>query len=252
MKATHGWLGALALAAGAGWTAMTVSSVPGPVPVPMPTAGGALLTGVAVQPVPLPTPQVVPAARAYAPPPARPAPAPRSVPELDRLVAAARQGDVRAGYAAYQALAACAAADGAPCAGVPAPLLQERLRFLADAAHAGLPAAQIDVYMEGPDPLQAQDPDALQAWRQQALAGLTSAASQCEPFAAGLLATLYDAGELTPRNAAQAVAYAVAEGQLRRRPPSDAALRDRLAEPIDDAALLAARQQGMAWAAACR
>ncbi|PTT80019.1 hypothetical protein DBR42_20270, partial [Pelomonas sp. HMWF004] len=79
-----------------------------------------------------------------------------------------------------------------------------------------------------------------------------SAAAQCESFAMGLLATLYDAGEVTPRDAAQALAYAVADGQLRHRPPSDDALRDRLAEPVDDATLAVARQQGQRLAAACR
>ena len=106
--------------------------------------------------------------------------------------------------------------------------------------------------MEGPDALQSQDADALQAWRQQALSGLKAAAAQCEPFAMGLLATLYDAGELMPRDGAQAVAYAVAEGQLRLRPASDDSLRDRLAEPIEAAALEAARRQGLSLAAACR
>ena len=138
------------------------------------------------------------------------------------------------------------------CHGLPASLLQERLRFLGQAVHAGLPAAQIDFYMEGPDAMQALDPDALQAWRAQALAGLQGAAAQCEPFAMGLLATLHDAGELAPRDAVQAVAYAVADGLVRHRPPGDELLRDRLAEPIADAELAAGRQQGERLAAACR
>lgn len=176
--------------------------------------------------------------------------------ELDRLVALARRGDdARASHAAYQALAACVAPEAEQpvfCRGLPASLLQERLRFLGHAARAGLPAAQIDFYMEGPDALQALDADALQAWRLEALAGLQGAAAGCEPFAMGLLATLYDAGELMPRDATRALAYAVAEGQLRRLAVSDDSLRDRLAEPVDDAVIASAREQGQRLAAACR
>ena len=247
MKTWLGGLGAVALLAALGQAVLITSSAPSAPTVP-PAA--------AVRPLALPTApqdeQTRPAAR---PAVARASVVPVSSTELDRLVAAARQGDRRAGYAAYQALSACLAVDEAAaaraCGGLPLSLVQERLRFLADAAQAGISGAQIDFYMEGPDALQAADGDVLQAWRQQALGGLKAAAAQCEPFAMGLLATLYDAGELTPRNAVEAVAYAVAEGQLRRRPPSDDALRDRLGEPIADAALAAARQQGMSLAAAC-
>ncbi|RTL40940.1 MAG: hypothetical protein EKK53_14570 [Burkholderiales bacterium] len=171
---------------------------------------------------------------------------------LDALIAAARQGDAQAAHAAYRGLAACLGPDAPRCPGLPASLLQERMRFLAQAMHAGLPQAQLDFYFEGPDLGQAQDAASLQAWRAEALAGLQAAAARCEPLAAGVLATQYDSGELSPRDPGLAVAYAVAEGRLRGRPTSDASLRDRLAEPIDDAALAAARQQGLALAAACR
>lgn len=246
MKAWLGGLGAVALVAALGLAAL--------VPPAMPPAGEA--APAVMPPLPLPLPMAPPAmaARVVARPvAARAVLAPVSTTELDRLVAAARQGDRRAAYAAYQALSACAVPEAPQaCRGLPASLVQERLRFLADAVQAGIAAAQIDFYMEGPDALQALGGDALQAWREQALGGLKAAAGQCEPFAMGLLATLYDAGELTPRDPARALAYAVAEGQLRRRPASDEALRDRLAEPVDDATLAAARQQGLSLAGACR
>lgn len=241
-KAWYGGLGALAL--------LAVLGLAWPVGQPAPR-GDVTLPAVAVRPLALPAVASTGAAvrgRAMA----RPAPAVRTASELDRLVAEARRGDVRAGYAAYRALSACAGDPRETCRGLPYSLLQERLRFLADAARAGLPAAQIDFYMEGPGAQQAQDGDALLAWRQQALGWLKAAAGQCEPFAMGLLATLYDGGELMPRDASQAVAYAVAEGQLRHRPPSDEGLRDRLAEPIEAAALNAARRQGLSLASACR
>jgi hypothetical protein len=234
-----GLVGAAALAAGLGLAAFAPpAALPVALRVALPVAQ-APAPAVRLQP-----PSEVPRAVVALPP----APL-ASTTKLDRLVAAARQGDRRAGYGAYQALSACSAVGA--CRGLPASLVQERLRFLADAAAAGIADAQIDFYMEGPDAQQALDGDALQAWRQQALGGLTAAAAQCEPFAMGLLATLYDAGELMPRDATQALAYAVAEGQLRHRPPGDDALRDRLAEPATDAALAAARQQGQRLAAGC-
>lgn len=236
----------------AGLAALAGLAVLGLVMVPAPPADvAAVVPERVVQPLPLP---VVPAAPVTRPAVARPVAA-ASPDELERLVAQARRGDMRAAHAAYQALSACVAPEverAAFCRGLPASLVQERLRFLADAARAGVAAAQIDFYMEGPSAAQAVDADALQAWRGQALAGLKEAAAQCEPFAMGLLATLYDAGETAPRDAPQALAYAVAEGQLRRRTVSDDSLRDRLAEPVTDAALAAAREQGQRLAAACR
>ncbi|MFG6467469.1 hypothetical protein [Roseateles sp. BYS87W] len=258
MKAWAAGLGLAALAAGLGLALPAWWEGDAPATPPVPSAarpegerGARVVTFTPLSVVSTPAPPgplaSAPSARSRFTPQRPPAPS-----ELDRLVAAARQGDVRASHAAYRALAACVPPAGAPCPGVPASLVQERLRFLAEAVQAGLPQAQVDFYMEGPSPLQALDEPALQAWRAQALTGLQAAAAQCDPFAAGLLATLQDSGELAPRSSTLAVAYAVAEGEWRRRPPSDAALRDRLAEPISDAALAAARQQGLRLAAACR
>lgn len=241
MKALHGGLGAAALLAGFGLVAWR----------PAPPVVEAAAPPAAVQALPLPI--AVPAVEARTAPVAahRAAAAPVAN-DLDRLIAAARRGDAKASHAAYRALSACAEPGGEPCPGLPLSLLQERLRFLATAVNAGLPAAQIDFFYEGPDRLQALDEQALQAWREQALAGLKAAAARCDPLATGLLATLYDSGELAPRDAARALAYAVAEGELRHRQPSDAALRDRLAEPIDDTALTTARQAGFGLVSACR
>ena len=245
VKAWHAGLAALALLAMLGLA--TTSAPPAVVAPPAPERS--------VPALPLRLPAAPPVVAAQ--PVVRPgmAPVAPASDELERLVALARRGDARAGHAAYLALSVCVAPQAEPpayCQGLPASLLQERLRFLGDAASAGLPAAQIDFYMQGPSALQALDAEALQAWRAQALAGLQGAAAQCEPFAMGLLATLYDAGELMPRDAARALAYAVAEGQLRRRTLSDDSLRDRLAEPVTDAVLAGAREQGQRLAAACR
>lgn len=170
-----------------------------------------------------------------------------------RAVAAARLGDAQAAHDAYRRLTDCSRGDGtSECAGLPRSLIEERLRFLAQAARAGIPAAQVDVYMEGPDPLVALDEQQLQAWRAETLSGLQQAAGRCDAFANGLLATLFDSGELAPRDAARAVAYAVAEASLRHRPLTDEALQDRLAQPLDAAGLAAAREQGLRLAASCR
>ncbi|MGM9481600.1 hypothetical protein ACS5PN_10450 [Roseateles sp. NT4] len=243
IKTWHAAVGALALLALLGLVAM-----------PAPPADVATAPEQRVQALPLPTvPPAVAARPVLAGPVAAVAPVAPS--ELDGQVAQARRGDRRAGHAAYQALSACVAPEAerpAFCRGLPASLVQERLRFLADAAQAGIAAAQIDFYMQGPDAAQAVDADALQAWRTEALNGLKDAAAQCEPLAMGLLATLHDSGELAPRDATLAVAYAVAEARTRHRPTSDERLRDRLAEPITDAELAAARAQGERLAASCR
>lgn len=172
---------------------------------------------------------------------------------LARAVAAARLGDAQSAYEAYRLLTDCSRGEGpAECAGLPRSLIEERLRFLAQAARAGVPAAQVDVYMEGPDPLLALDERQLQAWRAETLSGLQQAAGRCDAFANGLLATLSDSGELAPRDPARAVAYAVAEATLRHRPLTDDALQDRLAEPLDAPSLASARAQGLRLAASCR
>ncbi|MFG6458174.1 hypothetical protein [Roseateles sp. BYS96W] len=242
---TNGWLGVLGAAGLLAALGLVFVAVPAP-----PPAGGApaaprlaALASPAQVPMPAARPPVAPPRRVPA------ALAPAAPAELDRVVAAARLGDRRAGYAAYRLLSPCAEAA---CPGVPLTLVNERLRFLAEAARAGVAGAQVDFFLEGPDAVQAADGEGLQAWREQALGGLKDAAAQCEPFAMGQLATLLDAGELTPRDAIAAVAYAVAEGQLRHRPPSDESLRDRLGEPIADADLEAARVRGLGLVAACR
>jgi len=243
---TNGWLAGLGAAGLLAALGLVFVAVPAPPPSAA-TPVAPRLAALASPPTPASAP--LPAAPALRPLRAPVRSAPAATAELDRAVAAARLGDRRAGYAAYRLLSPCAESA---CPGVPLSLVNERLRFLGEAARAGVAGAQIDFFLEGPDARQAADDAALQAWREQALGGLKDAAAQCEPFAMGQLATLLDAGELAPRDAATAVAYAVAEGQLRRRPPSDESLRDRLAEPMADADLAAARVQGLGLVAACR
>lgn len=193
---------------------------------------------------------------------------------IDRHAPAARRGDPQAVQALYEALAVCATRDdplpdvAAPadrdallreqaqvrrlCAGVSPAQVQERLRFLAAAADAGLAQAQVDFYAEGPDgagvsaTLQADSADdpALAAWRAQAVAHLQRAAAQCEPFAMGLLASLYDGSLVAPASPALAVTYAAAEGVARGQPRSAARLQGAFGAGLTPAEVDAARRDG--------
>ncbi len=190
---------------------------------------------------------------------------------------AARMGDMKAAYAVYQALSVCANNDDpvadyeqaqqreaflreretlkAMCADVSPAQVQERLRFLAAAASAGNAAAQIDHYMEGPyghsfDPAQVEADPLVRQWRDDALGYLSSAASHCDTFALGLLATVYDAGALTERDVKRAMAYSVAEAAARKVAVRDEALRSRFGSELSPADFDAARQEGARLAGA--
>jgi hypothetical protein len=198
--------------------------------------------------------------------------------------ARARQGDLKAGYELYQALSLCARRDEPlpefarpaerdaavreqaalqrDCLSISPAQVQERLRWLSAAAQSGNPAAQIDFYMEGPfaatpgrplDPEQAASDPAVAAWKAEALGHLRSAAAQCDSFAMGLLATLYDSGELSPPSPRQALAYAVANAAARKLALSDEQLRDRFGEAVSAGDLVAGREAGAKLAAeSCR
>ncbi|WDD90424.1 hypothetical protein Bsp3421_000264 (plasmid) [Burkholderia sp. FERM BP-3421] len=142
---------------------------------------------------------------------------------------AARLGNPDAAYRVYLAESLCAAnptqrdagsASSAPadtthpCAGVTPAEVQERLRFLALAARTGRADAQIDFYLEGPDgtgtvPSAGANPDDpdVKRWKDDALSHLKEAASQCDPLAAGLLATNYPSGKFNAQDPAQAIAF---------------------------------------------
>ncbi len=146
-----------------------------------------------------------------------------------RYEGAARLGDPDAAYQVYLAESLCAAhpahRDAGPgdrsasdttrlCAGVTPAEVQERLRFLALAARTGRADAQIDFYLEGPDgsgaiPSAAATPDDpdLKRWKDDALSHLKEAAGQCDPLAAGLLATNYQSGKFNAQDPAQAMAF---------------------------------------------
>jgi TPR repeat protein len=150
-----------------------------------------------------------------------------------RYASAARLGDPEAAYQVYLAESLCAVnpvqrdagpdernASPAPtdtarlCAGVTPAEVQERLRFLALAARTGRADAQIDFYLEGPNGTGAippagttpDDPE-LRRWKDDALNHLQAAAGQCDPLAAGLLATNYQSGQFNARDPAQAIAF---------------------------------------------
>jgi hypothetical protein len=275
----------VALACAAGWWPRTA---PGPVPT-----GAAMTAAVAALPLPAAHPAAIAVAPLAAARPSLPAVAPPLYARngralelggltlaqyLDARSTAARQGDLRAGYETYHALSVCALRDEAlpefrdpaerealrqeraelarQCAAVSPAQVQERMRFLAAAAAAGNPAAQIDFYMEGPsgrpyDADRAADDPAVRAWKAEALAHLRDAAAHCDRFAMGLLSTLHDTGTLAEPDPALSAVYAVAAAAARHRAVTEAALQEQFGEALGAAQLAAARQQGERLAAAC-
>jgi hypothetical protein len=190
----------------------------------------------------------------------------------------ARSGDKDAAYNVYQAAAVCASNDEpapaynsaaeldrfldqrkkllALCEGVNPAQLQERLSFLALAARAGKVEAQIDYFMEGPyghdtDLAKNADDPVVQQWKTEAVAELKSAAGQGEPFALALLAQVYDAGELLPRDAKLSLAYKVAEADARNSALSEDQLRRNAGTHMSDADFAGALQTGRQIASAC-
>jgi hypothetical protein len=191
--------------------------------------------------------------------------------------ARARTGDLKAAYEAYQAASGCAAAEEPLpeffneaegreaarerermrklCANVSPAQIQERMRFLGQAADAGNRDAQIDFYMEGPGgrtvdlQARADDPEVRQ-WKQQAIGYLQQAGAQCDQFALGLLSNVYDAGQLVPRDPASSMAYTIASNNARSHPLSEDQLRRRFGDELAPAAFDAALQAGARLAAA--
>lgn len=193
-------------------------------------------------------------------------------------VGAARTGNTVAAYEVYQAISICARNDDPVtefqdardheqfrreqertaqlCTGVSPAMIQERMHFLAAVASAGNAAAQIDFYMEGPQgkPLapsaEADDP-VVQKWKTDALSYLKDAGNKGEPFALGLLATLYDGGDVVERDARLSLAYTIAEGAARKHPPSLDQLRARYGEQLNPAQFDEAQQLGQRLARSC-
>lgn len=191
-------------------------------------------------------------------------------------LAAARTGDVKAAYAVYKAAAVCAnnneaepdfqnAADRSQfqqqrdetkrlCAGVSMAQVQERMAFLATAARAGNPEAQVDFYMEGPagkslDLAEHRDDPVVVQWKDDAVRFLKDASGHCDHFSMGLLATMYESGEVVEADAKLSAAYAVANGLARKRPLNEEQLRSLYTEQLNDADLKAALQKGTEMAA---
>ena len=190
----------------------------------------------------------------------------------------ARAGDKDAAYKVYLAAAVCASNDEpapafnddaglkqflqqrekllALCQGVNSAQLQERLTFLAQAARAGNVEAQIDYFMEGPygrdtDLAKSADDPVVQQWKTEAVKDLKAAAGQGEPFALALLAQVYAAGELLPRDEKLSLAYKVAEADARNSNLSEQQLRRNAGAQMSDADFASALQTGRQMAAAC-
>jgi len=186
-------------------------------------------------------------------------------------VGAARSGDVKAAYEVYQAESVCAANDDPVadyfdpaqkaeflrereglvklCAGLSPAQVQERLGFLGTAARAGHVGAQIDYYMEGPygrsiDLAENGADPIVVKWKEDALGYLKQAGAKCDHFALALLATVYDAGQLTGRDLRSSMAYSIAAAVPRKKPLTEAQLRERYGEEMSAADFDSARALG--------
>lgn len=188
---------------------------------------------------------------------------------------AARHGDVKAAYEVYQAESICAAnADPVAeyqeaaqrelflreraamvklCAGLSPAQVQERLAFLDTAARAGNVSAQIDYYMEGPygrnfDIAENPGDPTVTQWKADALSYLKQAGGKCDQFALALLSTVYDAGQLTVRDPGTAMVYSIAAAVPRKKPVTEAQLRERFGEDLSAAEFASAQQRGASLA----
>ena len=186
-------------------------------------------------------------------------------------IGAARAGDVKAAYDVYQAASICAANDDPVtnfhdpaeragflrkrehtvklCTGMSAAQVQERLGFLGTAARAGHVGAQVDFYMEGPygraiDIDQNPDDPTVKQWKADALAYLERAGNQCDHFSLALLSTVYDGGQLAPRNMGKSMAYSIAADVPRKKVQTEEQLRARFGEELNAEQFASARQLG--------
>ena len=186
-------------------------------------------------------------------------------------IGAARAGDVKAAYDVYQAASICAANDDPVtdfhdaadragflrkrkhtvtlCAGMSAAQVQERLGFLGTAARAGHLGAQVDFYMEGPygrqiDIDQNSDDPTVKQWKADALTHLERAGNQCDHFSLALLSTVYDAGQLAPRNIEKSMAYSIAADVPRKKGQTEEQLRARFGDELNAEQFASARQLG--------
>jgi len=188
---------------------------------------------------------------------------------------AARLGDMKAVYEVYQAVALCANIDEplpetqdpadhdqlartlgrqrALCASISPAQVQERMRYLRQAADGGNAEAQIDFYMEGPGAAARADDQALKQWGQDATAYLQAAGKRCNPFALSLLSTAYDAGSIVERDPGMVMAYGVAAARARHVDKTAEQWRRQFGEDLSDADANAALQLGnqLASGAAC-
>jgi hypothetical protein len=185
--------------------------------------------------------------------------------------AAARTGDMRAAYDIYQAESACAATQDPPpdffldaerqafmderartqalCAGVTPAQLQERLRFLEQAARSGNHQAQIDFFIEGPfgrpNDLEDNGADPLvRQWKEDAGGYLRAAAAQCDSSALGLLANAYDAGQIVPRDPRLVMAYTMAAAVARHASMSQVQLNAQFGPDLGAEGFAQAYQAG--------
>ncbi len=197
---------------------------------------------------------------------------------IEQWIAAARRGDKDAAYKVYQAESVCASNDEQVgnfqteddqkefmrereatkkiCHGVSPAQVQERMHFLELAARGGDKRAQIDFYMEGPggrtdNAISGRSDPAFKQWRADAVDYLKSAAGQGDPFAMGLLSTVYGSDSLGVRDPKLAMAYSIAEATARGRQLTDSQLKNRFGKQLSSSDFTAAIQMGAQMSSDC-
>jgi hypothetical protein len=109
--------------------------------------------------------------------------------------------------------------------------------------------------MEGPygrdfDIGENPDDPIVTKWKADALTYLKDAGNKCDHFALALLSTVYDAGQLTARDPGSSMAYAIAAAVPRKKPVTEAQLRERFGEDLSAADFASAEQRGANLASA--
>ncbi|WP_186117128.1 sel1 repeat family protein [Burkholderia gladioli] len=190
---------------------------------------------------------------------------------VDQYAGAARRGDADAAWHVYLAESVCAeaatrqpAGDAAAsdsrasasrearlCANVSAAQVDERLQFLAQAARAGRGDAQVDYFIEGPfgqgSAALGDNPDdpRVRQWRGEAREHLRDAAGNCDPLAAGLLASAYGSGQFGAQDPATSIAYALLAASAGNGKWPRERLAARFGATLSAADFAAAYDQGM-------
>jgi TPR repeat protein len=138
-----------------------------------------------------------------------------------------------------EALQASVSAGTAVCRDVSPTQVQERLQYLGLAAKAGLAAAQINYFAEGPfgaerdfsDDNSSPNPT-IEEWKKNSIGYLTQLAQQGNNTALSYLSVTYEAGEIVPRDLKLALTYEIAGVLAKNADPGNSPVVSRLEKQL--------------------